>query len=63
MTVDQSLTPSALGGGEPRFQSGWLSAEEINEALGGEPDDDAESVPGPSMPPTFPNWPRVYPGL
>jgi hypothetical protein len=63
MTTDQSLTSFALDGGEAQFWFGWLSAEEINEALGGEPDNHGQTAPGPSMLPTFPTWPRVYPGL
>jgi hypothetical protein len=64
MTVDQSLTPFALDRGEALSRFEWLSADDINEALGGEPDDGADSVSGSLMPPpAFPAWPRVYPGL
>ena len=41
MTVDQNLTPVAPESGEASSRFGFLSAEEINEALGGEADDRA----------------------
>jgi hypothetical protein len=64
MTVDQSVTPLALNSGEASSRFGWLSAEDIDEALGAEPDNDAEAIAGSLMPPpAFPAWPRVYPGL
>lgn len=64
MTVDQSLTPFTSDRGAISSRPGWLSAEDINEALGGEPDNHAETVPGPMTAlPAFPVWPRVYPGL
>jgi hypothetical protein len=64
MMVDQSLTPVASDRGEILSRFEWLSAEEINEAPSGKPDDHAETVPGSLIaPPAFPAWPRVYPGL
>ena len=64
MTVDQSLIPVALDRGEASSRFEWLSAEDINEAVGGEAGDDAETAPGSLVtPPAFPVWPRVYPGL
>jgi hypothetical protein len=64
MTVDQSLTPVAPESGEASSRFGFLSAEDINEALGGEADDFASPAPASLIAPTaFPAWPRVYPGL
>ena len=64
MTVDQSLTSVAPESGEASSRFGFLSAEDINEALGGEADDFADTAPAPLIAPTaFPAWPRVYPGL
>ena len=64
MTVDQSLTRFAFDRGEASSRFGFLSAEEIDEALGAEPDNDAEPVSGSlPPPPVVPVWPRVYPGL
>ena len=64
MTVDQSVTPFAPDSGEALSRFGFLSAEDINEALGGEADDFASPAPASLIAPTaFPAWPRVYPGL
>jgi hypothetical protein len=63
MTIDQSLTPFAQDGGKAQFQSGRLSTEKIKGVPGGERDDHGETVPGLSMQPIFPTWPRVYPSL
>ena len=64
MTVDQNVIRIALDSGEASSWFGWLSAEDINEALDEEPDDRAKTVPGSLMaPPALPVWPRVYPGL
>ena len=64
MTVDQSLTPVSPDRGDVSSRFGFLSAEDINEALGGEADDFASPAPALLIAPTaFPAWPRVYPGL
>jgi hypothetical protein len=64
MTVDQNVLRIAPDSGEASSVFGWLSAEDINEALDEEPDDRARTVPGSLMAlPASPAWPRVYPGL
>ena len=52
MTVDQSLTPVAPESGEASSRFGFLSAEDINEALGGEADDFASPAPASLIAPT-----------
>jgi hypothetical protein len=63
MTVDQSSNPVAVDRDEASSRFGWLSAGEIGGSPSGEPEERADAVPGPLMPPAFPIWPRVYPGL
>jgi hypothetical protein len=63
MTVDQNVIRIAPDSREASSWFGWLSAEDINEALD-EPDDRAKTVPGSLMAlPPSPAWPRVFPGL
>lgn len=64
MTIEQSLSASALDGADALSWTGWLHADEVDEALGTEFDDPEEADPRPFMPPLAgPVWPRVYPGL
>jgi hypothetical protein len=69
MTVDQSMTLLASDRGALSSRLAWPSVEKITEALGGEADEHAETVPEPIMAsspvtsPGLPVWPRVYPGL
>jgi hypothetical protein len=64
MMLDQTLDSPAPDRGEVASRFGWLSAEEIDGAFGAEPEGHADATPKSSMlPPAFPTWPRVYPGL
>jgi hypothetical protein len=62
--VNPELDPCCAGEREASSRFGFLSAEDFNEALGGEADDFASPAPASLIAPTaFPAWPRVYPGL
>jgi hypothetical protein len=64
MTIDQSLTSFAPDRGEASSRFEWLPTEEIGGTFSGGPDDHADTVPQPLIPPSAsPTWPRVYPGL
>ncbi len=64
MTVDRCSTRFAPDRGEASSRFGWLTAQEIDEAVGGKADDGGDVVSGAlAPPPVYPAWPRVYPGL
>ncbi len=63
MTVDQITISFGPDRVEDSSLFEWLSAEEMNEGIGGEPDDLEHETPDRLMPPATPSWPRIYPGL